>query len=94
MNGDPKQTLGALLKSHGAPLSIPRPLDAAVEKAWDYTSEVGRHLHECREPSAEEAELVTTVCAAVVTCLAGTIPNRAGPLRFWPSRPDRPAARQ
>jgi hypothetical protein len=69
ISGDPKQTLGALLKSHGATLSIPRPLDTAVEKAWGYASEVGRHLQEGREPSADEAELVTTVCAAVVTYL-------------------------
>ena len=69
ISGDPNHTLGALLKSHGATLSIPRPLDAAVEKAWGYASEVGRHLQEGREPSAEEAELVTTVCAAVVTYL-------------------------
>jgi len=69
ISGDPKQTLGALLKSHGATLAIPRPLDSAVEKAWGYASEVGRHLQEGREPSAEEAELVTTVCAAVVTYL-------------------------
>jgi hypothetical protein len=51
----------------------------AVEKAWGYASEVGRHLQEGREPSAEEAELVTTVCAAVVTYLvkkhdAGRLP--------------------
>jgi hypothetical protein len=69
ISGDPKQTLGALLKNHAATLAIPRPLDAAVEKAWGYASEVGRHLQEGREPSAEEAELVTTVCAAVVTYL-------------------------
>lgn len=69
ISGDPKQTLGALLKNHGTTLAIPRPLDAAVEKAWGYASEVGRHLQEGREPSAEEAELVTTVCAAVVTYL-------------------------
>jgi len=69
ISGDSKQTLGALLKSHGSKLAIPRPLDAAVEKAWGYASEVGRHLQEGREPSAEEAELVTTICAAVVTYL-------------------------
>lgn len=63
------KTPGALLKSHGPSLAIPRPLGAAVEKAWGYASEVGRHLQEGREPSAEEAELVTTVCAAVVTYL-------------------------
>jgi hypothetical protein len=67
--GDPKQTLGALMKQYGAQLAIPRPLDAAVEKAWGYASEVGRHLQEGREPTAEEAELVATVCAAVVTYL-------------------------
>ncbi len=67
--GDPKQTLGALLKSHGSKLAIPPPLDAAVVKVWGYASEVGRHLQEGREPSPEEAELVTTVCAAVVTYL-------------------------
>jgi uncharacterized protein (DUF2267 family) len=69
ISGDPKQTLGALMKTHGATLAIPRPLDTAVEKAWGYASEVGRHLREGRAPSAEEAELVTTVCAAVVTYL-------------------------
>jgi AbiJ N-terminal domain 4 len=69
ISGEPKQTLGALLKSHGTKLVIPRPLDVAVEKAWGYASEVGRHLQEGREPSAEEAELVTTICAAVVTYL-------------------------
>lgn len=69
ISGDPKQTLGVLMKNYGAKLAIPRPLDAAVEKAWGYASEMGRHLQEGREPSAEEAELVTTVCAAVVTYL-------------------------
>lgn len=69
ITGDPKQTLGALLKSHGASLAIPRPLDVAVEKAWGYASEAGRHLQEGREPSAEEAELITTVSAAVITYL-------------------------
>ena len=67
--GDPKQTLGPILKNYGAQLAIPRPLDTAVEKAWGYASEVGRHLQEGREPSAEEAELVATMCAAVVTYL-------------------------
>lgn len=69
ISGDPKPTLGTLLSTHGGKLAIPRPLDTAVEKAWGYASEVGRHLREGREPSAEEAELVTTVCAAVVTYL-------------------------
>lgn len=82
--GDPRQTLGALMKSHGDMLAIPRPLDAAVEKAWGYASEVGRHLREGREPSAEEAELVTTVCAAVVTYLVKKHGSRNYPQGDWP----------
>lgn len=78
ISGDPKQTLGALLKNHADTLAIPRPLDASVEKAWGYASEVGRHLQEGREPSAEEAELVTTVCAAVVTYLVKKQRTRVG----------------
>lgn len=69
IGGDTSRTLGALLKSHRAKLAIPAPLDSAVEKAWGYASEVGRHLQEGREPAAEEAELVATLCAAVVTYL-------------------------
>lgn len=69
VSGAPKPTLGTLLKNYSAELAIPPPLDQAVEKAWGYASEVGRHLQEGREPSAEEAELVTTICAAVVTYL-------------------------
>lgn len=39
-------------------------------------SEVGRHIQEGREPSAEEAELATTVCAPVVTYLVNKRMNR------------------
>lgn len=69
ISGDSKQTLGALLKRHKNTLDIPPPLDVAVEKMWGYASEFGRHLQEGHEPSPEEAELVTMVCAAVVTYL-------------------------
>ncbi|MBX3182884.1 MAG: hypothetical protein KIT72_18175 [Polyangiaceae bacterium] len=78
ISGDPKQTLGALLKNYRTTLAIPRPLDSAVEKAWGYASEVGRHLQEGREPSAEDAELVTAVCAAVVTYLVKRQTTRVG----------------
>lgn len=66
---DPKETVGPLMKNHAERLGIPKPLDVALEKLWGYASEMGRHLREGREPSAEEAELVATLSAAVVTYL-------------------------
>jgi hypothetical protein len=65
--GDPKPTLGQLLKDH--PGKIPTPLDAAVEKIWGYSSEMGRHLREGRTPAVEEALLAVQTSAAVTTYL-------------------------
>lgn len=65
--GNPKATLGDLLKIH--PTIIPRPLDQSLEKLWGYASEFGRHIREGREPEFLEAQLVVGVRAAVVTCL-------------------------
>lgn len=69
--GDPKATLGDLLKKHRGVLAIPPPLDIALEKIWGYASEVGRHVREGREPAADEAELVVTLSAAVISFLLG-----------------------
>lgn len=66
-SGDPKATLGEILKRF--PDLVPRPLDAALEKAWGYASEFGRHLHEGRVPSYDEAELVVMVSAAIAAYL-------------------------
>ena len=52
------------------PGTIPRPLDAAVEKAWGYASERGRHLKEGNAPTHEEVELVVGIAATVATYLS------------------------
>lgn len=65
--GNPKATLGELLKKH--PNMIPAPLDQSLDKLWGYASEYGRHIRENREPEFSEAQLVVGVCAAVVTYL-------------------------
>ena len=66
VTGD-KGTLGAIIKKY--PTLLPRPLDDGIGKLWGFASEQGRHLHEGRAPSYEEAELVVTVAAAVVSYL-------------------------
>lgn len=65
--GNPKSTLGELLKKH--PKMIPPPLDQSLDKLWGYASEYGRHVREAREPEFSEAQLVVGVCSAVVTYL-------------------------
>ena len=55
--GDPKATLGDILKRH--PDLIPKPLDTAIDKAWGFASEMGRHIREGREP---EGASVTNCC--------------------------------
>src|SRR5581483_6249260 len=59
VSGDSSPTLGKLLDRH--PGLVPKPLDAAVEKAWGYASERGRHIREGGEPSREEAELIVGI---------------------------------
>lgn len=73
--GDPKSTLGKLLSQN--PGVIPAPLDAAVEKAWGFASEHGRHLREGRVPAYEEAELCVHIASAVCTYLARRTPAKA-----------------
>jgi hypothetical protein len=70
---DPRATLGEILKRH--PNFIPKPLDIAVEKAWGYASEMGRHLQEAREPEREEVELVVGIAATLATFLAKKLPS-------------------
>jgi hypothetical protein len=66
--GDPKATLGDILKRY--PDLIPKPLDTAVEKAWGYASEMGRHIREGREPERKEVELIVGLAATVATYLS------------------------
>jgi hypothetical protein len=65
--GDPKATLGELLKRNRE--RVPRPLDAALEKIWGYASENARHVKEGTPPSIEEAELAVGIVAAAATYL-------------------------
>ena len=79
---DPKATLGDILRRH--PDLLPRPLPAALEKIWGYSSEVGRHVTEGRIPSYQEAELIVGLAAATATYLSSlpleVPPDQACPL--------------
>jgi hypothetical protein len=66
LSGDQRATLGQIIDRRAADLGIPRPLDVAIERAWGYASEVGRHLREGREPSREEAELLLGLSATII----------------------------
>ena len=62
--GDPKATLGDILKRH--PDLIPKPLDTAIEKAWGYASEMGRHIREGRQPDRKDAEHIVKASMATI----------------------------
>jgi hypothetical protein len=68
VTGDLRATLGELIKRN--PGFFPPPLDVAVEKAWGFASERGRHLREGREPLPEEAHLVVGLAAALCSYIA------------------------
>lgn len=68
VSGNPKSTLGEILKKQ--PGLLPRPLDQAVEKAWGYSSERGRHLREGDNPDMNEATLIVGITAVLVTYLS------------------------
>jgi hypothetical protein len=65
--GDPKATLGEILKRH--PGLLPKPLDAALSQVWGYASNEARHVVEGREISRDEAELLVGLSATVSTYL-------------------------
>jgi hypothetical protein len=65
-------TLGDVIKANRD--LMPKPLDVAVEKIWGFTSERGRHLIEGREPTAEEAELIVGLAAAIGSYLVKVKP--------------------
>lgn len=68
ITGDPKATLGAIIKKRRG--LLPPPLDTAAEKLWGFASEQGRHVREGGSPEREEAELAVHVAAAVATYLS------------------------
>lgn len=67
VTGEPTSTLGKILNRH--PNLIPVPLNSAVEKAWGFASEMGRHVREGRAVAYEEAELVVMIAAAAALYL-------------------------
>jgi hypothetical protein len=68
VTGEPKPTLGDLLKRH--PGVFPKPVDSAVQKLWGYASEQARHGRESRELAHEEARLAVGICAILSSYLA------------------------
>ena len=66
LTGDPKATLGQLVKR----LDLPKPLDTAAEKLWGYASNNARHGLEGQHVDTPEAELIVSVACAVCTYLA------------------------
>jgi ribosomal protein S18 acetylase RimI-like enzyme len=72
--GDAKATLGEIVKRY--PNLLPQPMDAAVEKAWGYASQVARHLSEGKEPEWEEAQATVGLAAVVATYLVGKLKHR------------------
>jgi hypothetical protein len=67
LTGDPKATLGEILKRH--PNLLPKPLDMALSQVWGYASNEARHVLEGREVSRDEAELLVGLSATVSTYL-------------------------
>jgi AbiJ N-terminal domain 4 len=67
LTGDPKATLGEILKRH--PGLLPKPLDTALSQVWGYASNEARHVLEGREISREEAELLVGLSGTVSTYL-------------------------
>jgi hypothetical protein len=67
LTGDPKATLGEILKRY--PGLLPKPLDTALSQVWGYASNEARHVLEGREIGREEAELLVGLSATVSTYL-------------------------
>lgn len=66
--GDENATLGEIIKRY--PGVIPKPLDAAVEKAWGYASEMARHIREGQKPEHKDVEFIVSFAATVATYLS------------------------
>jgi hypothetical protein len=69
VTGDSNATLGDILKKHVG--MIPKPLDTAVEKAWGFASEKGRHIKEGGDPEQKDVELIVRLSATVIAYLVG-----------------------
>lgn len=73
---DPNLTLGKIIQQY--PDLFPKPLDAAVEKAWGFASNQGRHLQEGGQLSRADVELVVGLAATVATYLSAKRKEQRG----------------
>jgi AbiJ N-terminal domain 4 len=78
ITGDPRATLGEILKKH--PDLLPRSLHEALSKMWGSALIEAHHLKEDQQPKREEAELLVGLTAMVAT--------------YWSKKCDRPMARR
>jgi hypothetical protein len=69
-------TLGRIVQRHAAQIGLHRALANATENLWGYASDMARHVQEGREPSREEAELLLSMCASLITYLLQRLANR------------------
>ena len=66
VTGQPNRTLGQIIPH----LSLPPPLDTAVEKLWGYASDRARHVREGRTVETCEAELLVNIACAICTFIS------------------------
>jgi hypothetical protein len=76
ITGDPKATLGEILKKH--PDLLPRPLHEALSKVGGSALIEAHHFNQDQKPKREEAELLVGLAATVAT--------------YWSKKFDRPVA--
>jgi len=69
--GDPKSTLGEILKKYPGLLS--EPLKSAAEKLWGYSSNEARHCSENRNLDPVEVELVVGAAVVIASFLVGRL---------------------
>lgn len=67
ISGDPKRTLGEIIKRN--PDLMPAPIDDAAAKLWGYASEQGRHGRETRDLKWEETLLVVGIAGTLCSYL-------------------------
>jgi hypothetical protein len=69
VSNDEGATLGRIVQRHAAEIGMHRALANATENLWGYASDMARHVQEGREASREEAELLLSMCASLITYL-------------------------
>jgi hypothetical protein len=78
VSGDENATLGEIMNRRAAEIGVPRPLNIAIERMWGHASEIARHVREGQAPSRDEAELLLSISAALITYLIKRNQQRPG----------------